>query len=256
MDLISSAPALDASAPGKDLRSRWGFWGTLGWSGPIVAVMILSQTLAAIAFLRLWRALHPGAPISLADISSNGAVLAFSLAASAPIVLLIVAAVIRLSRVPLRDYLALKWPSWRELGMGVGVLAFTLFCSGLAAELTGQETPAFIADTFNSARAAGLLPLLVISFVFLAPLQEEVLFRGFLYRGFAPALGMWPAIILISAVWAITHLQYQWFFVGEIFVLGLAFGWLRAKSGSLMLTFLLHATVNGMAILEAFSGTS
>jgi len=179
-------------------------------------------------------------------------VLAFSLAVSAPIVLGIVAVVVRLSHVPLRDYLALRWPSWRQLGLGVGVLALTLFCAGLAAELTGQQTPDFIGDTFESARAAGMLPLLVFSFVFLAPLQEEVLFRGFLYRGFAPALGMWPAILLISAMWAITHVQYQWFFVGEIFALGIAFGWLRAKTGSLLLTFILHATVNAMAILEAF----
>jgi len=50
--------------------------------------------------------------------------------------------------------------------------------------------------------------------------------------------------------------QYQWFFVGEIFLLGLAFGWLRAKTGSLLLTFILHATVNAMAILEAFLLTS
>jgi membrane protease YdiL (CAAX protease family) len=248
MDLVTSIPALDPSAPKEPAPSRWGFWGTLGWSAPIVAAMIVSQTLGAVAFLKLWQGSHQRTPIPLDEIGSNGAVLAFSLA--------VVAGVIWFSRVPLREYLALKWPSWRELGLGVGILALTLFCSGLAAELTGQEAPAFIADTFNSARAAGLLPLLVLSFVFLAPLQEEVLFRGFLYRGFAPALGMWPAIVLISALWAVTHLQYQWFFIAEIFVLGLVFGWLRAKSRSLVLTFVLHATVNGMAILEAFASTS
>ena len=253
MDLVTSAPALDPLAPEKSAPSRWGFWGTILWSAPIVAAMVLSQTLGAVGFLRLWHSAYPQASIPLDEIGSNGAVLAFSLAVSAPIVLAVVALVIRLSRVPLSEYLALRWPRWRELGVGMGVLAVTLFCSGVAAQLTGQETPDFIADTFNSARAAGLLPLLVFSFVFLAPLQEEVLFRGFLYRGFAPALGVWPAIILISALWAVTHLQYQWFFIAEIFVLGLVFGWLRAKSGSLMLTFILHATVNGMAILEAFA---
>jgi hypothetical protein len=44
--------------------------------------------------------------------------------------------------------------------------------------------------------------------------------------------------------------QYQWFFVGEIFVLGLVFGWLRWRSGSTILTTLLHAAVNGMALVE------
>jgi membrane protease YdiL (CAAX protease family) len=49
---------------------------------------------------------------------------------------------------------------------------------------------------------------------------------------------------------ALMHAQYQWFFVGEIFALGLALGWLRARSGSTILTFALHATVNGLALLE------
>src|SRR5215469_5047487 len=111
MDLVGSAPALGASAPGKNPRLGWGFWATLGWSVPIVGTMIVSQTLGALAFLRLWRLLHPGTPISLAHIGSNGAVLAFSLAVSAPIVLIIIGLVIRFSGVPLRDYLALRWPS-------------------------------------------------------------------------------------------------------------------------------------------------
>jgi hypothetical protein len=253
MEVVSSAAAADTSRSGRPASSRWGFWATLAWSAPIVAVMMLSQTLGAIGFVRLWQVLHPAAPIRISEIGSNGAVLAFSLAVSAPFVLAVVAGVIRLSGVPLRDYLALKWPRWRELGAGLGVLAATLLCAGLAAAATGQEAPDFISDTFNSAREAGLLPLLIVSFAFLAPLQEEVLFRGFLYRGFAPALGMWPAIVLISALWAITHLQYHWFFIGEIFVLGLVFGWLRAKTGSLLLTLILHTTVNTMAILEAFA---
>ena len=252
MEFASSIAAVDLPAPGVPSRSRWGFWATLGWSVPIVAVMMLSQTLGAIGFVRMWRAFNPDAPIRISDIASNGAVLAFSIAVSAPFVLAAVAGIIRLSRVPLRDYLALKWPSWRELGVGLGVLAMTLICSGILANMTGQEAPDFITDTFNSARDAGLLPLLIFSFAFLAPLQEEVLFRGFLYRGFSSALGMWPAIVLISAMWAITHLQYHWFFIGEIFVLGVIFGWLRAKSGSLLLTLTLHTTVNSMAIVEAF----
>jgi len=252
MDSVPLTPAPETVASANNAASRWGFWATIGWSVPLAGVMILSQTLGAFGFLKLWPLLYPGAPIRVADIGSNGAVLAFSLAVSAPIVLAAVALVVRFSGVPLRDYLALKWPSWGQLGFGLGVLAVTLFLSGIAAGLTGQETPDFIGDTFSSAREAGLLPLLVFSFVFLAPLQEELLFRGFLYRGFAQALGAGPAIALLSALWAIIHLQYQWFFIVEIFALGLAFGWLRAKTGSLLLTLILHATVNGMAILEAF----
>ena len=96
-----------------------------------------------------------------------------------------------------------------------------------------------------------MLPLLLISFVFLGPLQEELLFRGFLFRGFAPSLGVWPTTVITAALWALIHVQYQWFFVCEIFALGLAFGYLRARSGSLFLTIGLHAAVNAMAVVEA-----
>jgi membrane protease YdiL (CAAX protease family) len=51
--------------------------------------------------------------------------------------------------------------------------------------------------------------------------------------------------------WALLHAQYEWYFVAQIFVLGLFFGWLRWRSGSTLLTFLAHATINALAIAEA-----
>jgi membrane protease YdiL (CAAX protease family) len=85
-------------------------------------------------------------------------------------------------------------------------------------------------------------------------LQEELVFRGFFFTGFAPSIGAWPAIVLTSAVWAGSHGQYEWFFIGEIFALGVLFGWLRWRSGSTLLTFILHACVNGMAVVAAAAG--
>ncbi|HEY4265396.1 MAG TPA: type II CAAX endopeptidase family protein [Micropepsaceae bacterium] len=252
MDLAPSLSVASQLEPPRAVgRRRWGPWATLGWAVPIMLVMVVFQTLGALAYLRLARFLHPGQTIALTSLGSNGAVLAFSLAVSAPAVLGIMALAVRLSRVPLREYLALKWPRVRDVAIGVGSLAAVLLGTGLLASLTGQETPAFIADTFDSARAAGMLTLLVVTFVFLGPLQEELLFRGFLFRGFSLSFGTWPTIVLTAAAWAIIHVQYQWFFIGEIFALGLLFGWLRARSGSLLLTFGLHAAVNAMAVTSA-----
>ncbi|HEX3486412.1 MAG TPA: CPBP family intramembrane glutamic endopeptidase [Micropepsaceae bacterium] len=252
MDLAPTIPTLDpAEPPPIQRRLRWGPWSTLGWAVPISVAMVLFQSLGAIGFIRWWNFNHPGQPIRTADISSNGAVLAFSLAVSAPAVLAVLALAVRLARVPLADYLALKWPRWRQIGIGIVLLAAVLLGVGVAAGLIGEETPEFIGETFASARAAGMLPLLILSFVFLGPLQEELLFRGFLFRGFAPSFGVWPTIVITAALWSIIHVQYEWFFIGEIFALGLLFGWLRAWSGSLLLTFGLHAMVNGMAVVEA-----
>jgi hypothetical protein len=138
--------------------------------------------------------------------------------------------------------------------MGVASLGGVFVLAGIAASMLGKQSPAFISDTFTTARDAGMLPLLLLSFVFLAPLQEELVFRGFFLSGFIPAIGVWPAILLTSAVWAVSHGQYEWFFVGEIFALGLLFGWLRWRSGSTILTFILHAAVNGMAVIAAAVG--
>jgi uncharacterized protein len=177
-----------------------------------------------------------------------------ALALSAPVVILLLWWIVRRSKIPATDYLALRWPGWRDLGIGIATLAVLFVLSGIVASILGKESPAFISDTFTSARDAGLLPLLLLSFVFLGPLQEELVFRGFFLRGFVPALGLWPAIIITSGVWALSHGQYEWFFVGEIFGLGILFGWLRWRSGSTILTFLLHAAVNGMAVVAAAAG--
>ena len=46
------------------------------------------------------------------------------------------------------------------------------------------------------------------------------------------------------------HLQYDWFFFGEIFSIGLLFGYLRYRSGSIWLTVILHGLNNLAATLQ------
>jgi membrane protease YdiL (CAAX protease family) len=232
----------------------WGFWMTVAWGIPLTLTAVLFQTIGAVAYLGVWRYLHPDRPIPLASAASNGAVIAFSLAVSAPVVILLLVAVVRRTNVPIAEYLGLKWPSWRELGLGIVTLGAVFALAGVAASLLSKESPAFISDTFTTARDAGMLPLLLLSFVILGPLQEELVFRGFFLHSFIPAIGVWPAILLTSAVWAVSHGQYEWFYVGEIFGLGLLFGWLRWRTGSTILTFILHAAVNAMAVVAAASG--
>ena len=46
------------------------------------------------------------------------------------------------------------------------------------------------------------------------------------------------------------HLQYDWFFFGEIFCIGLLFGYLRYRSNSIWLTVILHGLNNLAATLQ------
>jgi membrane protease YdiL (CAAX protease family) len=46
------------------------------------------------------------------------------------------------------------------------------------------------------------------------------------------------------------HLQYDWFFFGEIFCIGLLLGYLRYRTGSIWLTIFVHGLNNLLATLQ------
>jgi len=80
------------------------------------------------------------------------------------------------------------------------------------------------------------------------------MFRGFLFRGWVRSpRWVWPAIVVISILWAMLHIQYDWAGVLQIFIVGLFLGWMRWRSGSLVLTFLLHALFNLEGTLETLA---
>ena len=58
------------------------------------------------------------------------------------------------------------------------------------------------------------------------------------------------AIVLTSAAWALMHVQYDWFVIVQIFLLGILFGWLRWASGSTILTIILHMIANFSAFAQ------
>jgi uncharacterized protein len=148
--------------------------------------------------------------------------------------------------------LALVPPRLRSVAVGVvgivaiiGVTDLALFASGRALVSPFQEV------SYTSAAAKGWLPLLWFATVLVAPAGEEIMFRGYLFRGFVRSeRSAWPAILVIALLWAAPHLQYDWTGVSEIFVAGLFLGWVRWRSGSTLLTFLLHALFNLEGMLE------
>jgi membrane protease YdiL (CAAX protease family) len=247
MDLSSreSAPLV------HDRPQRWGPWATVAWGAGAAVVLIVSQTLGAIAYIAWTNGLRTGVPIPTENLESNGAMLSVAFLLSTPLVLAYFLIAVRLARVPFGEYLALNWPRWSDVLIGIGGLLAVLVVAGLGAILTGQEIPDFMGETFRTAREAGVLPLFFFSFAVLAPVQEELFFRGFLYRGLSAAIGPWITIVLTSAVWSVVHLQYDWFFIVEIFALGVVFGWLRLRSNSTILTMLLHGGLNMLALVNA-----
>lgn len=90
--------------------------------------------------------------------------------------------------------------------------------------------------------------LLIIPAALLAPVGEELLFRGVLLPWLSGWMGRVAALTVSAGVFASLHLFYG-VFTGWIFFLGLLLGWARLASGGLRAPMLLHVTINSFALL-------
>ncbi len=78
-----------------------------------------------------------------------------------------------------------------------------------------------------------------------APVMEEFVLRGFMFRGWSQSfLGPVGSIVLTSVLWGLMHIQYDWFGRFWIFVTGLALGHFRWRSNSTWLTVMVHSAIN------------
>jgi membrane protease YdiL (CAAX protease family) len=96
-----------------------------------------------------------------------------------------------------------------------------------------------------SAGEAGLwgLAFAVTSACVLAPVAEELLYRGVLFRSFWNRLGVIPAAALSSAIFAILHF-YDGYGLASVGVFGLSCALLYAATGSLVASIMLHMLYN------------
>jgi uncharacterized protein len=228
----------------------WKFWGTCLWGLFVFAAMFVGQ-LAVVG----WFLLRREGPVDMASaihVVSGGLTISLSVIMGLPAVLAALWIAIRVSRTSFADYLALRWTSWTNLLIGVVAMVVLVMGWDLLSRAAGRDAaPGFMMEVLQSAQADGALWLLVIAFCVAAPITEEFFARGFLYRGWSESfLGPAGAILLSSVAWTALHLQYDWFFFGEVFSIGLLLGYIRYRSGSIWLTVILHGLNNLAATLQ------
>jgi membrane protease YdiL (CAAX protease family) len=223
----------------------WGYWATLGWA---IVAFLVGQFIAL--GLMLW--LRAGDWGSILQTPFDGVLVTLFILISNPITIGMIALAVRLARASQADYLGLIWPPARDVTIGIAWLVVLIAAADALLYLSGHAlvTP-FQLQSYTTAVAAGWLPAMLIAAIVFAPAGEEILFRGFLFRGWARSeRSAWPAIVAISVLWAALHVQYDWTGVLQIFVIGLFLGWMRWRSGSTLLTFVLHALFNLEGTME------
>lgn len=98
--------------------------------------------------------------------------------------------------------------------------------------------------------AAGLLVIVV------APLTEEIFFRGFFFAGLRPVMPWLVAAAISAGIWGLFHYTGpgSWGVVLQLAIFGLWLSWLYERTGSIWPPIGIHALNNGLAFAILTSG--
>jgi membrane protease YdiL (CAAX protease family) len=223
----------------------WGYLTTLLWA---VLVFVIAQA-AGLVVLYWW---YGGDLSTVAAHPYGGVVISLVTLVTNPIEIALLVAIAALARWGPADYLGLVVPRAEDTTVALIWLAVLIIGSDVVVYLLGLDVvPPFQIESYKTARDAGWLPALAFATVIAAPAGEEILFRGFLFRGWVRSdRGGLIAVPIISAIFALLHVQYDKVGMLQIFAVGLFLGWLRWRSGSTLLTILCHATLNLESSIE------
>jgi uncharacterized protein len=255
--LIEARPILPPPVPTLPREPFiYKFWGTLIWSVLFVAVMpigaAVSGVLAALLYHLLYGFHFLASEETRRAFLDSGIVTAAMAIVAIVAGLLVLVGAIRLARQSPADYLALRWPSARHAAIGLGATVLLMVLLEVAAALIGlPRTPKVLIDWIRAAREHHAVGFFALAVVVVAPIIEEIMFRGFIYRGFAASrLGIVGAVALSSLIFTALHVQYDLIVLCGLMVMALLLGTMRAISGSTLLTISMHALNNGVAMLE------
>ena len=148
-------------------------------------------------------------------------------------------------------------PTWTDIGLApIGFIAATILAAGLVALF--NIFPWFDASQaqdvgFNAYLVGGDRIIAFIVLVVIAPIAEELIFRGWLYgklrevfnTRLADKWSMVMSILLVSLLFGIVHLQWN---VGvNVFAMSVALCVLREITGTVYAGVLTHMIKNGVA---------
>lgn len=174
------------------------------------------------------------------------------------------------------DVLNLRWPRISPVGWFLLVIGFmvAMYAAILAVVLVlgidlAQYTPGPHGESpktgsaglvkeamFDIARDPVLFLFVFPSVAIGAPLAEEVIFRGQLFSALSTTrLGVTGATLVTATVWSLLHVTEPWLSIALIFMMGLAFGWMMYRFGSLWVTIICHGIWNGLYALLIFGST-
>ena len=153
-------------------------------------------------------------------------------------------------------WLGLRWPGWRRVlwigpvsVVGMWVLSASLYASGYLKwmDSLGVEQMQDSVKLLQETRDPLIIALMAVTAVLVAPVCEEILFRGYLYPAAKRFAGPWVAGIGTALIFAAAHGSLSpllpLFVFGGLLVL--AYEW----TGSLWAPIAMHFCFNGATVI-------
>jgi uncharacterized protein len=248
--MTNGTEPLTAQPPAPAAPKIWGYFATFGWS--LLAYLVAS--VVAFVGLYFWDPATFRLDVDFSDAMKDAQYVSLTTIFTNVILVALLIVAVWIARAKAKDYLALMWPSRQEVVVGLVSLAILLPVLDGLALLFGQPIiPAFVVDIYKSAQSQGSLLLLWLAIVIAAPVAEEITFRGFIFRGWVRPTTQRPmlGILIVTLLFTVIHIQYNWFGLLQVFMIGLLLTWTRWRSGSSLLPMVMHVIANFYAMLQA-----
>jgi membrane protease YdiL (CAAX protease family) len=229
-----------AAVPPAPRFPAWSWWD-------VVAVLVFTLFIVigfSVAALFIAHSMPEYRNVPFTELATNAGVVIGAQTAAYPIVILLMFVLVR-SRSHERFGTAVRW-NWP------GFAAPGFFLGGIVLAIVVESASRFLPipkslpvdKFFNSTTSAYLMAAFGTT---LAPLLEELFFRGLLYPLLRRAFRLFIAVALTGAAFAAIHgaqLGYAWAPVLSIFVVGVVFTLIRERTGSVASAFVMHCGYN------------
>ncbi len=230
----------------NDIKTWSNFFSGLIWFVVGFIIIVITQ-IAAVIGLGVIEALESGVKPNEQEVQrlfEDGDIIGIAFFFATILILLLVVLVIKFRRKrEVKEYLALNSKPINVFMKWLGVALIILLANYVCDILFDRPAmPEWVINTFKTVDYKFLYFLGIVVF---APILEEVLYRGYILRTWLESrLHPNLAIFLLSALWALTHLQYDLYDMFWIFVLGILLAYSRIRSGSLYPAICIHCSWN------------
>jgi membrane protease YdiL (CAAX protease family) len=155
-------------------------------------------------------------------------------------------------RFPAQVGLAWRWgdAAWIAAGLVLQFLVAVVVGS-LLNLLPGEPSQQQVVEVASEVPRDWVLVVVFALLVVVAPVVEEIVYRGVLLSRLRRSMGPWPAILVAAGAFAAIHLvdPAAVYAVPGLFLIGVALGWLALSTGDLGVPIAVHAGVNLTAVV-------